>query len=94
MMTNKVKGNIMNNYQEIAELTDQNFHADARILACEMLCFDKLQSEYNEIKLKHELIGYMPQDLIEERNGLDKKMLQKAQSILDENEFAKFYQAF
>ena len=57
---------------EIKELTNENYHTEARLLISKELMLVDLHNEYNEINLAQQLVDELPEEFYQRRNAADK----------------------
>lgn len=57
---------------EIKELTNENYHTEARLLISKELMLVDLYNEYNEIILAQQLADELPEEFYQRRNAADK----------------------
>ncbi len=84
---------IKENFEEIAKLTDDNNHSEARILGAQILKDKKLEKVYTAIKDIHSYFGYLPSELSKLRYEIDKEMFKIAKSKLGDK-FEEFKGSF
>jgi len=63
--------------KRLAALTDENSHNEARILIAKQFGFTLQLGQLQSIKSMHEMIGHMPQDLINKRTDITARMMER-----------------
>ena len=63
---------------KIKELTEDNWHTEARLLITKELDLVDLNKEYNEIQISHELVGHLLPEYSERRSFADKELFKIA----------------
>lgn len=79
---------------KMAGLCERNHHAEALILLAKALGEDAVKVRITEILEKHLDLGYLPENLKEERFGLYTRLMKKARAVLSESSYQKVYGAF
>lgn len=79
---------------KIARLTNSNNHTDAIILGTMLLGQDKLEKEARQIKIEQDKLGYLSQELSEQRTVIYKKMMDYAMRYRSPKQYSKFHSAF
>lgn len=78
----------------IKYLTQINNHMDALLTGLKLIGFQTGYDTVRKIQQQQEKIGYIPNDLLDLRNDVYKKMLQIAKKKLNPENYEKFYRAF
>ncbi len=68
---NKMRILTSNQEKIIANLTDENRHAEAREQICSFLELEELELEYHNLTLRQELAGYLDATTRDRRTALD-----------------------
>lgn len=81
---------------QIAELTDQNAHGEALVVACDILGAPalKVKKMIEHVNAICDLEGSLPSGLSEYRYGLYQRVMQIAKMKMTESGFEKFYGSF
>ena len=56
---------------KIKELTNENYHTEARLLISKELMLVDLYNEYNEINLAQQLVDELPEEFYQRRSAAD-----------------------
>jgi hypothetical protein len=86
-------------FDRIAYLTSINYHTEANIAGCEILKeFDAdlspLIKKLKRILQEQERLGYLPQQLGEQRYKIYKGMLAAAKNVMTPGIYEEFYKSF
>ncbi len=79
---------------QIKELTEENEHSQARILAACLLNKSDLRDEYMSILSEQERMGYLSGANITRRIEADKKLFKLAKNKMSPKEYSEFYNSF
>ncbi len=79
---------------QIKELTEENEHSQARILAACLLNKSDLRDEYMSILSEQERTGYLSAPNSTRRIEADKKLFKLAKNKMSPKEYSEFYHSF
>lgn len=78
----------------IKQLTSNNDHGEALIVAAKFLGCEKLLERLKDIQRQHMDLGHLPSLLYEERFGIYQNLLAFARSRLSDADYQQLYAAF
>ena len=84
----------MDIFEEITELTDDNFHTEAWILAAQYVGANDQAERLRWNLSRHEIIGEMTDELSENRTKLCEEIENHAKQVLSMDEFAELMGCF
>jgi len=79
---------------QIKELTEENEHTQARIIAACFLNESNLRDEYMSIESEQERMGYLSAPNNTRRIEADKKLFKLATKKMSPKEYSEFYNSF
>ena len=80
--------------KKIAQLTQNNDHGAAYLVAAKALCAVTLAATFERINKRHEELGSLPDALYQERYTAYSSMLDVAKKALAPAVYAQLYQSF